>query len=68
MDIVSSSCKPRIVCRWPFAVASVEASADDVTANVNFILCMYVSFIEYKTGRIILSYVDDDYDCDCDCD
>ena len=39
-DIVSSSCKPRIVCRWPFAIASVEASADEVTANVNFI--MYV--------------------------
>ena len=47
MDIVSSSCKPRIVCRWPFAVANVEASAsaDEVTANVNLIVYVCTSVL-----------------------
>ena len=57
MDIVSSSCKPRIVCRWPFAVASVDAAAANaVVANANFIVNVYV------TGRLVDDNGDDDDD------
>ena len=48
MDIVSSFCKPRIVCRWPFAVEIVDAAAANaVVANANFIVNVYV------TGRLV---------------